>query len=112
MVLIATTKLMRIWQIGIFYATIFRMDDKQNIEEIRVELKKIMEMTKVNYALLRSINHRANLSLLFSSLRWIVVIGIAIGTYYYLQPYMQELAAMYQKVTGSQLDFFKMFRGF
>ena len=88
------------------------MDDKQNIEEIRVELKKIMDMTKANHALLRSIHHRANLSLLFSSLRWIVFIGLTIGAYYYLQPYMQELGSMYQKVTGSQLDFMKMFRGF
>ena len=83
-----------------------------DMDEIREDLKRIMEVLKANNAVLRSIQSRARWSMIFSVLRWLVIIGVAIGAYYYLQPYLQQLADVYQKVTGTQADFMNIFKNF
>ncbi len=84
----------------------------QEIREIRAELKQIGDLSKDNNAMLHGIQRRAQLSMVFSALRWIVIIGLTVGAYYSLLPYLKELTSVYQKVSGSKLDFMNLFRGF
>jgi uncharacterized membrane protein len=62
--------------------------------------------------MLRGIESRAHWAMIFSILRWIVIIGLAVGAVYYLQPYLQQLADVYQKITGTQANFLQFFNGF
>ena len=85
---------------------------EQEMQEIRAELKKIAEVGKENNVILRGIQSRERWAIAYTVVRWAVFIGLAISAYYYLQPYLEQLSAVYQKVTGTKIDFLKMFRGF
>ena len=85
---------------------------EQEIQEIRAELKKIAEVGKENNAILRGIRSRERWALAYGIIRWVIFIALAISAYYYLQPYLEQLSVVYQKVTGTKMDFLKMFRGF
>ncbi|MES3005384.1 MAG: hypothetical protein V4664_00350 [Patescibacteria group bacterium] len=84
----------------------------QEIQEIRAELKKVSKLTEENSVILHAIQRRAKLALLWSFFRWMIIIGIAIGSFYYIQPYLEQLAIIYQKLTGAKLDFIEFFRRF
>ncbi len=84
----------------------------QDIQEIQAELKKVVELTEESNVLLHGIQRRARYALLWSVFRWVIVVGIAIGAFYYIQPYLEQLAVIYQKVTGTKLDLIEFFRRF
>jgi hypothetical protein len=52
-----------------------------------------------NQSILESIQRRARLSILFSSLKWFVILGLTFGTFYYTKPYLEELMKVYSQVS-------------
>ncbi|MEN9649659.1 MAG: hypothetical protein RL094_626 [Candidatus Parcubacteria bacterium] len=82
----------------------------QDIKEIRVELKKLAQMTEDNNAMLHSIQRRARMSFLFMILKWLVVLGLTIGAFYYIQPFLEKIAAIYQQVSGTKVDFLHLLK--
>ena len=84
----------------------------QEVQEIRVELKKLARLTEENNVMLHSVQRRARLSLIWSVFRWAIVIAIAVGSIYYIQPYLEQLAAVYESLTGNNLDFMNFFKQF
>lgn len=84
----------------------------QEVQEIKAELKKIAKQTEENNVILHSIQRRARMALIWSIFRWVVVIAIAIGSFYYIQPYLEQLAVIYQKLSGSKFDLGQLFQLF
>lgn len=56
------------------------------IEFLKEEVKKLQEMMVENNTLLRGIQRRGRLVMLGSSLKWLIIIGISLGSFYFLKP--------------------------
>ena len=65
------------------------------------QLDKILELVEENNHILRSMRRSARVSSLISYLYWIIIIGSMIGTYYYVQPYIDQLLKVYQELNSS-----------
>ncbi len=87
-----------------------------DMNDIRADLKKILEVVKRNEEMLQSVQRRARLSMFVQILKWLVIIGISIGAFIYVQPILEKVMETYMSISntfgagsGSQkfFDFFK-----
>lgn len=74
----------------------------QEYEEILSRLKEIESEVKSNTNMLISIQRRARMAILFSAIKWIIILGITFGTFYYAKPYLEQLMGLYGQVLGQQ----------
>ena len=58
------------------------------------ERKILLENNQMLHKLLRA-QHWATA---WSVLRWVIIIGISIASYYYLQPYLDQMLKIYQQI--------------
>lgn len=66
------------------------MDDNQ--------FSTVYEMVKDTNKRVRKLESRARRATVMSIIKWIVYIAIAVGSYYYIQPYINSLKEMYAQV--------------
>ncbi len=71
----------------------------EEYDAILARLSNIEETLKQNQLILESIQRRARLSILFSSLKWLVILGLTFGTFYYAKPYLEELMKVYGQIS-------------
>ena len=71
-------------------------------------LKRTVALSEENNQILRSIQRSMRLGRLMSLLYWIFIIGSAVGAYYLIQPYLNQLTSMYSGA-GDILDNLKQF---
>ncbi len=72
----------------------------EDYESILSRLSDIEENVKQNTHMLNRIERRARLSLLFSSLKWFIIIGLSLGTFYYTKPYLEQLMETYSEISN------------
>jgi hypothetical protein len=65
------------------------------------ESKEILELTRENNKMLHSMIRSARVSRLFRMIYWAFIIGSFIGTYYYFQPYLDQLMELYGQVSST-----------
>jgi hypothetical protein len=63
-------------------------------------LEKTYEMVKENNNILKSIRNSNRWSALFRVFYWIIIIGISIGAFYYIQPYVDVAIKTYKSLQG------------
>ena len=63
--------------------------------EERELLNKSVELAQENNQILHSIRRGMRLQRIMSMLYWIFIVGSAIGAYYILQPYLEQLMNVY-----------------
>lgn len=78
----------------------------EDYEAISHRLDNIEENIRQNTIVLNRIERRSRISLLFSSLKWFVIIGLSLGAFYYTKPYLEQLMSTYNQLS----DFGSMFR--
>ncbi len=81
------------------------MDDP----ELKTLLRKNIKIEEENAQMLRYLYRSARWSTVFSIIRWVVIIGVAIGGFYYFKPIFDSLATSYQYITGHQMPGFTNF---
>lgn len=87
----------------------------QEYEEILNRLKEIESEVKTNTNMLISIQRRARIAILFSAIKWIIILGVTFGTFYYTKPYLDQTLELYKKTmsqeqqAGALLDGLKTF---
>ena len=74
--------------------------DSQKIDEL-------LELTRENNKILRSMRRSQKVSSLFSFVYWMVILGSIFGTYYYFQPTIQK----YTKVLQASVDTLQQLEG-
>ncbi len=62
------------------------------------ELDEIKNLAADNNRILRKLLGYQRRQFLWFVLRWVVVIGITLGTFYYLEPYLKPLIEIYQNL--------------
>ena len=50
--------------------------------------------------MLHRIERRARWALLFSSLKWFIIIGLSLGAFYYTKPYLEQLMETYSQISN------------
>jgi len=69
------------------------------------QLRETRVLAERNHELLEKVHRYIVLSRIFRIVYWVVIIGIAIGAFYFLEPYLETL-------TGSIDSFQGVFEGF
>ena len=60
------------------------------------ERKLLLENNRILHKLLSA----QRWAMFWSVLRWAIIIGLALGSYYYIQPYLDQLLQVYGQVSG------------
>lgn len=64
-------------------------------------LEKTYEMSKENNHILRGIRNSNRWASFFRFFYWIIIIGISLGTFYYIQPYTNKALSLYKSLQGN-----------
>jgi hypothetical protein len=69
------------------------------------ESKKMIEETfylaKENNKMLLKIRSVQKWDIFWSLLKWFIIIGIALGSFYYLEPYVNKIITFYGSISGT-----------
>jgi hypothetical protein len=68
-------------------------------------LEETLNLSQENNKILRRLQRSARISQFFSLLKWLIIIALTVGTYYYVQPYLDSLLKAYKDVGGSMPNF-------
>ncbi len=63
--------------------------------EDRRLLRETARLTEENSKILKKLLSAQRWARFFSILRWLVIIGISVGAYYYLAPYIESVTELY-----------------
>lgn len=73
-------------------------------------LKKTLELAQENNKMLHSIRRSMLRGRIFQIIYWLIIIGAAIGAYYYVEPYIDTAVGAYGNVKGDLKSFGDLFR--
>lgn len=66
--------------------------------EIKELLRRNIKLSEENNALLKKMHRRAELSFFFRFVYWTIIIGAAVVSFYYTQPYLDKVLALYADI--------------
>ncbi len=66
--------------------------------DLQNEIQQIRRIVAENNAMLISIQRRARMSIVFSTLKWMFLIGLSFGALYYIKPYIETAMGAYDSV--------------
>lgn len=67
-------------------------------EELKTLIEANLELSKENNKLLRKIRGIQKRGALLTYARWFLVIAVAFGAYYYIQPYLAKVTQFYNSI--------------
>ncbi len=70
------------------------MDDKET-------LARILELAEDTNKVMHKMRRVQRWASVWSSLYWIIIIALAIGSFYYIQPFIDSFVHAYQSVVGT-----------
>jgi hypothetical protein len=70
----------------------------------RQMLKHIAVLVEENTTILRKLHRAEKMRRLFRALYWLAVIAMALGAYYLIQPYLEQMAALYGSIRSGVED--------
>lgn len=73
-------------------------------------LKKTLELAEENNKMLHSIRRSMFWSRVVRIIYWVIILGAAIGIYYYITPYIDSAISAYGNVKGDLQSFGNLFR--
>lgn len=69
--------------------------------ESRKLLQETLELAKENNKMLSSVRRSMRIARVMSVVYWVFIIGSAVGAYYLIQPYVEQLIDVYNGAKGS-----------
>jgi len=76
-------------------------DQDNQTEEIKELLEEDIELNKENNELLRGMHRSARLSLVFTIVKWVIIIGSVFGLYYYFGQFMSATLDRINRLVGT-----------
>jgi hypothetical protein len=71
-------------------------------EDLKEKIDKTYELSLENNKLLHSIHRRAKWSFVSRIVYWLIILGIGVGAFYYLKPYVDNLMKVYESVRQTE----------
>ncbi len=69
------------------------------LQSLAEQVKKLQETVVENNVILHGLQRRARLAFLASTLKWVVIIGISLGSFYFLQPIFESTLRVYENLS-------------
>jgi fructoselysine-6-P-deglycase FrlB-like protein len=73
--------------------------------EIKKTLSELMALTKENNEYLRKIDRRQRYNMYWKTFVFIIAVGSALGLYYVVQPYVDQIGEIYGQMEQSFVQF-------
>jgi uncharacterized membrane protein len=73
-------------------------------------LKKTLELSQENNKMLHAIKRSMIWGRVFRIVYWVVILGAAVGIYYYIEPYIDSAIGAYGNVKGDLQNFSELFK--
>ncbi len=70
------------------------------LDGLKNEIQQLRALVEQNNVMLHSIQRRARMAILFSALKWAVLIGLSFGALYFIKPYLQTALESYDSIRG------------
>lgn len=77
-------------------------------EEERELLKRSVELSEENNEILRAMRRAMRIGRIVKGVYWVLILGTAIGAFYFIQPYIDQFGQMYGDAKSS-IDSFSSF---
>lgn len=61
------------------------------------QMQELLELTRENNEMLKGVYRRARWGMFFWIARWVLILGILFGAYYYVEPHLTNALNNYQK---------------
>jgi hypothetical protein len=75
----------------------------------RQQLKEALELSRENNTLLKKMWRATQWGRAIKALYWFIIIGVTVGSLYFLQPYLDTLQGVYGGLRGAQSQFQDLF---
>lgn len=70
------------------------------IAELNEKIDKLTTLIEENQHMVRNLYQRARMATVFIFIKWFIIIGITVGSFYYIQPFINTLVGIYGGVSG------------
>ncbi len=74
------------------------MEGESNIKNIQEQIQRLQKSVDHSNDMLESIQRRARMSIIFTSIKWLIILGITLGSFFYIQEYIMKGLQMYDQV--------------
>ena len=64
-------------------------------------MQMILEKTEENNALLKKMHRSIVWGMVTKILYWVIIIGVSLGSYYFIQPYINSVVGVYDSIKSS-----------
>lgn len=68
--------------------------------EIKRLVEKVLEVSEENNKILRGIQRANRWAIAFRIFYWLIIIGLSVGAFYFIQPYIDQLMEVYGGLRG------------
>ncbi|MBP6974901.1 MAG: hypothetical protein KBB54_03065 [Candidatus Pacebacteria bacterium] len=84
----------------------------KDIAELNKKIDALTSLTEENQMMIRNLYQRARLATVFIFIKWFIIIGITIGSFYYIQPLINNLVGIYSGISdgGTGTDLFNLIK--
>ena len=85
---------------GLFYGYFMLLFQGMTPEE-KAQLNEVLELSQKNNKILRKLQGSMKWSRFFRFVYWVIIIGSAIGTFYFVQPYLDKITVAYNSLQST-----------
>jgi hypothetical protein len=71
------------------------------IREINEKLGELQEMLEENQRMVKVLYTKAKWATALSAVKWILIIGVTIGSFYYIQPLIEKFMVVFDSISGN-----------
>lgn len=64
-------------------------------------LERTLKISEENNKILKSMRRASRLGTAFRIFYWLVIIGIGLGSYYFVEPYLKQVMDIYSKINST-----------
>ena len=77
----------------------------------RRKLERALELAEENNEMITKLHRAMQWGRVFKVVYWLVIIGVAVGAFYFAQPYLERVQSFYQEAQDSVQDVPSLFQG-
>lgn len=63
------------------------------------DIEELRDLVKENNKILLKLKRRSDASAVFTFVKWVVVIGVAVGAFTFVQPYLEHILNTYESIS-------------
>ncbi len=71
-----------------------------DIQGLKKEIAEIKELMTENNRMMRLVYRHTRFSTVFNVVKWVLIIGVSLGSLYFIQPYLESLTNAYSTVNN------------